>query len=151
MPSLGWYSKKFNKAGLTYEIAVALYSSKIVWVNGPFPAGQNDIRVFRKPNGLKTKLQRGHPAIADEGYRGEPDFISIRNPYDAPDVKYFKGRAKARHETVNSRLKAFGILSQPFRTNGGHHGRMERHKAAFEACLVIIQYELDNGSNLFRV
>jgi SRSO17 transposase len=151
MPSSGWYSKKFNKAGLTYELAVALFSNKIVWVNGPFPAGQNDIRVFRKPNGLLSKLPKGHPAIADEGYRGEEEYCSTRNPYDSNDVKYFKGRAKARHETVNSRLKAFGILAQPLRTNGGSHGRLDRHKMAFEACLVIIQYELDNGSCLLRI
>jgi hypothetical protein len=130
---------------------VAIYSDKIVWVNGPFPAGQNDMRVFCKPGGLKSKLQKGHPAVTDEGYRGAPDYATTRNAYDSEEVKYFKGRAKARHETVNSRLKAFGILNQPFRTNGGKNGRLERHKAAFEACLVIIQYELDNGSKLMRV
>lgn len=34
MPSSGWFSPKFNKAGLVYEIGVAVYHDKICWVNG---------------------------------------------------------------------------------------------------------------------
>ena len=45
-PSSGWYSKKSNGAGLTYKIAVAIHHNKIVWINGPFPAGQNNMKVF---------------------------------------------------------------------------------------------------------
>ena len=43
IPSSGWYSHKFHKAGLAYEVAVAVYHNKIVWINGPFPAGQGDL------------------------------------------------------------------------------------------------------------
>lgn len=148
-PSSKWYSKKFNKAGLTYEIGVAIYHDKIVWINGPFPAGENDKRVFDKPGGLASRLQEGQQVIGDEGYRGSPDKVSTRNTFDAPEVKCFKRRVKARHETVNSRLKAFAILNQRFRTTG--NSRLTKHKAAFEACSVIIQFELDNGSPLFKV
>lgn len=148
-PSSGWYSKKFNKAGLTYELGVAIHHNKIVWINGPFPAGQNDIKVFRKEGGLHSKIPEGCRAIGDEGYRGEPSKISTRNEFNSEEVKQFGNRVRARHETLNARLKAFGVLNQVFRSKGG--GRMEKHKAAFEACCVIVQYELDNGSSLFRV
>lgn len=148
-PSSGWFSKKFNNAGLTYELGVAIQHNKIVWINGPFPAGTNDIKMFRKPGGLKDKIPDQCRAIGDEGYRGEPSKISTRNPFNSDDVKQFENRVRARHETVNSRLKAFGVLNQVFRSKADR--RMERHKSVFEACCVIVQYELDNGSPLFKV
>ena len=148
-PSSGWYSKKFNKAGLTYELGVAIYHDNIVWINGPFPAGQNDMKVFRKPNGLLSKIPDGCRAIGDEGYRGEPSKVSTRNAFNSNEVKQFSNRVRARHETVNSRLKAFGVLNQVFRSKGDT--RMEKHKSVFEACCVIVQYELDAGNRLFKV
>jgi len=67
-PSTKWYSHKYKKAGLAYEIAVALHHDSIVWVNGPFPAGENDKAIFEKPGGLKSKLKGNQAMIADEGY-----------------------------------------------------------------------------------
>jgi hypothetical protein len=148
-PSSGWFSKKFNNAGLTYELGVAVHHNRIVWMNGPFPAGQNDIKVFRKPNGLMSKIPDNCRAIGDEGYRGEPSKVSTKNTYNDDEIKAFENRVRARHETVNSRLKAFGVLNQIFRSKG--QSRMEKHKSVFEACCVIVQYELDNGSALFKV
>jgi hypothetical protein len=148
-PSSGWYSKKFNKAGLTYELGVSVYHNNIVWINGPFPAGQNDMKVFKKPGGLMSKIPNGCRAIGDEGYRGVPSKVSTRNDYNAVELNRFQNRVRARHETVNSRLKAFGILNQVFRSKGD--SRMEKHKSAFEACSVIVQYELENGNPLFKV
>jgi hypothetical protein len=144
MPSSGWYSCKFNKAGLTYEIAVSIYHDKICWINGPFPAGQNDLRVFRKEGGLASKIPANKRVVADEGYVGEPEKAATRNEFDSPHVKELKKRAKARHESVNGRLKAFGILNQTFRTPGKQ--RLEKHQAAFEACCVLVQMEYDNNS-----
>jgi hypothetical protein len=149
MPSSGWYSKKFNKAGLAYELGIAIYHNQLVWINGPFPAGQNDKKIFNKPNGLKSKIPAGKRAIGDEGYVGNPDKITTRNSFDSDAVKKFKRRVKARHETFNGRLQAFGILNHPFRSTGPT--RLEKHKAAFEACCVIVQYEMDNGHPLFKV
>lgn len=144
MPSSGWYSAKYNKAGLVYELGVAVYHDNVCWVNGPFPAGQNDLRVFRKDDGLMSKIPDNKRAIADEGYVGEPTKTATRNEFDDDNVKELKKRAKARHESVNGRLKAFGILNQTFRTPGKQ--RLQKHQAAFEACCVLVQMELDNGS-----
>jgi hypothetical protein len=150
MPSSGWYSKKFNKAALAYELGIAIYHNKLVWINGPFPAGQNDKKIFNKPNGLKSKIPDGRKGIGDEGYKGDPDKVATRNAaFDDPEVRRFKKRTLARHETFNSRLKAFGILNQAFRSTGP--SRLDKHKAAFEACCVIVQYEMDNGHPLFAI
>ena len=43
-PSTKWYSHKCNGASLTYELAVALHSNRLVWIRGPSPASQHDIR-----------------------------------------------------------------------------------------------------------
>lgn len=142
LPSSGWYSHKHNKAGLAYEVAVAVYHDKICWINGPFPAGQNDLKIFR--NGLMSKIPDDKRVIADNGYSGEPDKAAISNTFDPQELQDLKHRAKARQETVNSCLKSFKILNDTFRTPGKK--RLERHKAAFEACSVILQYEFDNGS-----
>jgi hypothetical protein len=144
MPSSGWYSCKLRKAGLTYEIGVSIYHDKICWINGPFPAGQNDMRVFRKNGGLMSKIPEDKRVVDEDDYFGEPTKVSTRNEFDSPRVKELKKRAKARHESVNGRLKAFGILNQTFRTPGKQ--RLAKHQSAFEACCVLIQMELDNES-----
>jgi hypothetical protein len=59
MPSLAWYFEKFNKAGLAYELGIVIYHNQLVWINGPFPAGQNDKKIFNKLNGLKSKIPAG--------------------------------------------------------------------------------------------
>eukprot|EP00957_Ditylum_brightwellii_P129644 9889786-Ditylum_brightwellii.AAC.1 len=66
------------------------------------------------------------------------------NMFDLPEVKNLKRRAKARQESINQKIKSFGILNQVFCTTGKLC--LEKHKAAFEACLVLVQYEIDNGS-----
>jgi len=90
----------------------------------------------------------GKRGIADEGCRGDPNKLSTRNAFDSKELKEFKNRVKARHETFNSRLKAFAILCGSFRSTDK---RLEKHKAAFEACCVIVQHEMDNGNPLFKV
>lgn len=148
-PGKKWYSKKLNKPGLLYELGVAIWSNRLVWINGPFLPGEDtDLTVFRKPGGLKEHIPAGKKAIADRLYSCEREKISTRNPFDAEDVKKFKSRVSARHETFNARLKNIGILNQAFR-----HGRggkaVAKHKTVFEAICVITQYDLENGQPLF--
>eukprot|EP00957_Ditylum_brightwellii_P126282 9627684-Ditylum_brightwellii.AAC.1 len=100
--------------GLAYEIALPIYCDKICWVSGPFPAGQNDVHIFQRPNGLMSKIPDNKHVIADEGYVVVPTKASTRNPFDSDELKDFKRRTKARQETINKRLKSFGILSQTF-------------------------------------
>ena len=38
-----YYSHKFKKAALNYEIALSVFENRVVWVNGPYPGATNDI------------------------------------------------------------------------------------------------------------
>ena len=138
-----------NGPGLSHELGISIFRNQIFWINGPFPAGQNDISLLKKPDGLLTKIPEGKLAVADKGYRGVPHAFTTRNALDSKSVKHFKSRVKARHETCNGRLKRFKILSETFRSTGEH--RLQAHKAAFEACCVLVQYEIEHGKGLFLV
>ena len=48
----GYWSFKFNHPGLSYEIAIAIFSDQIVWVNGPFRGGMSDLK-FLKSRGFR--------------------------------------------------------------------------------------------------
>ena len=148
-PSSKWYSHKFNGPGLCYELAIAIHTNNVVWLNGPFPASTHDITIFRSelnpPLGLMAKIPYGKRAIGDSGYKGEPDKISIAREDDEPEVKKYKGRVKSRQENFNGRLKNFRILSIPFR-----HGH-NNHRNAFVACCIGMQFEIENGKGLFEV
>ena len=142
----GFYSHKFHQAALDYELAVSIFENKLVWMNGPFPSGKHDINVFRERGGLKEKIPPGKKVIGDNGYRGEPGIISTpNNRHDTLEVRKFKSRARARHESFNARIKIFQCLNARFR-----HG-IEKHQICFEAVCVICQYQLENGSPLFDV
>jgi DDE superfamily endonuclease len=138
-----YYSHKINQAALNYELGILVTESRLVWVNGPFPAATHDITVFRR--GLIHMIPRGSKAIGDAGYRGEPNYISTKNVHAPRVVEKFKSRARSRHETFNSRIKAFGSMFQRFR-----HG-VVKHKIAFMAICVICQYQMECGSPLFDV
>jgi DDE superfamily endonuclease len=143
IPSTEWYSQKFNGPSVTYEIAIAIYENRIVWIRSPQRSGKGDLQNFRAPNGLKSKIPAEKKVIADRAYK-DPT-CTIRNPIDTPEVKKFKRRARACHESLNSRLKNFKVLAERFR-----HGH-EKHEAVFEAVCIITQYELENGHPLFDV
>ena len=50
-----YYSHKYGKAGLVYELGICLKTSRLLWIRGPLPAGTNDITVFR--SALKAELE----------------------------------------------------------------------------------------------
>lgn len=152
-PGSKWYSHKHNSAGVCYELGVAIRSNRLVWIRGPFPASFHDVTIFRggkngevkDPNALQSKIPDGKRAVGDSGYRGEPTKISVTREEDSKAVKQFKARVKSRHETFNKRIKDFRILSMPF-----HHG-FDQHQMAMEAVCVLVQFDLENGHNLFEV
>ena len=42
-----WYSHKFNGPGVRYEVGICIQTGWIVWVHGPFPAGDfPDIKIL---------------------------------------------------------------------------------------------------------
>jgi hypothetical protein len=62
---------------------------------------------------------------------------------DPPDSDNFKSRALLRQETFNRRLRCFKALSCTF-TNG-----WDKHKLAFEAVVMTVQCQMENGSPMF--
>ena len=143
-PNRLWYSHKLNKPGVAYEIAIDVFENRVAWINGPFKAGESDLTIFRKENGLKSKIPPGKLLIADNGYGGENQ-ICIPNPFDEELLKNFKARVRARHENFNGRIKEFKNLSERFRSHN-----IESHGAAFTAVCVIVQYSMENGRPLIE-
>jgi len=145
-----YYSHKFNGPALDYEIAMSVFAQKCVWINGPFPAGTSDLKVFRQ--GLKQKIEDArasgikHRGIVDRGYEGEAECLSLPSSQDDEAVRDFKGRALSRHETFNGRMKFFDCLDDRFR-----HRDLLKHKWCFFAVAVIVQLGMDFGSPLFDV
>jgi hypothetical protein len=138
------FSHKCNRAGSNYELGISLVEG-LIWMNGPFKAGRNDISIFRE-EGLKNKLQAiGKMAIGDLGYRGETDLVSFFNPQDDDGVAKFKSRAMMRHETFNGKTKVFKILQGRFR-----HSE-EKLASSFEAVCVLCQYKLECELPLFDI
>ena len=139
-------SHKFKHAALKYEIAVSTVRSKICWISGPHRGGKHDLAIFRE--GLKHRIAPGKKLNVDRGYRSSrltETMLAPPNEMDSPELHNFKSRGRLRGETLNGRLKKYEILNQTFR-----HGR-DKHKLAFEAVIVCVQYHMDNGRELFAV
>ena len=83
-----YFSHKCNHAGYGYELATRLHTNQLAWMSGPFPAGMNDISVFKK-KGLREELRRrGKKGIGDKGYYGSSS-VCTYNAHDNPGVKMF--------------------------------------------------------------
>ena len=137
-----WCSSKMKASAVRYELALDIWSSKLVWINGPFKSGSfNDIRIFKGK--LMQKIKDGKRGIADRGYAGVELKICIPSSRDPPHVRNFSSRVRCRHETFNGRIKNFSSMEQTWT-----HG-VDKHKIAVEAVCVIIQYQMDNGAPLF--
>jgi len=139
-----WYSHKFKGPGMRYEVAVAIQTGDIVWVYGPFKAGAwNDLKIFR--HALRQRLAPGEMVEADKGYRGER---TVRTPRDFVSWtdKRAKDKARARHETVNNRLKQWkAIGKEAFRHDRTKHGPV------FNAIAVVTQLAFENGDPPWQI
>ena len=65
-----FFSYKFKKSGLRYEVGLCIRTGDIVWINGPYECGLwNDLMIFR--NSLLSHLEPNERIEADDGYVGE--------------------------------------------------------------------------------
>ena len=55
----GYYSHKFHRAGVRYELGVSIQSGDIVWLNGPFPCGRFADQKIAKDEGLEDVMDPG--------------------------------------------------------------------------------------------
>ena len=137
-----WFSHKHRGPGVRYELATCVNTGDIVWYNGPFPCGKfNDLRIYRL--GLKPLLMRRERVWGDKGYRGE---YSVVTPYTARNRLHKKemGRARARHETYNSRFRRYNALSSVYRHP------LEKHYMIYGSVAVICQLENICGMGPFK-
>lgn len=137
--SPSWYSHKFHGAGLRYEIGLSISNSNIVWANGPFPCGDYpDVKIFK--NYLAKRLAINERIVADKGYKNDRCFYNIPNHPES-----FSSRIRARHETVNRRLKHFSVLGSMFRHD------ISLHSACFHAALNLTQLMISHSEPLFQI
>ena len=146
-------SHKFNHCAAKYELAISVFHAQCCSINGPYKGGEHDLSMFCQGK-MKDEMKRlsvmGKKAIVDRGYKNGADsdeskYFSFPDLMDTKDLHSFKTRARLRHETFNGRLKMFNILQKRFRHN------FDIHVFAFEAVVVTVQYQMDNGSPIFAV
>ena len=93
------------------------------------------------------QIPDGSLIITDSGYKGETTKIMMVTDEMSKEMKDYMGRAKARQESFNGRLKGtFNILGHRFRHNQRTAEKtMELHQTVVHACAVLIQYDYENG------
>ncbi len=134
-------SHKFKHAALRYEVAVCLKTGWIVWINGPFPAGEwTDLRIARLA--LNDMLLAGEYYIADGIYRND-HADTPRGTWLFEDRQ--KATARARHENINWRFKVFKCLREQWR-----HDR-EKHGNVMYAVANIVQLGIMRGGLIFQI
>lgn len=138
-----FYSFKFKSSGLRYEVANNIITDDICSITGPMPPGDwPDVEVFRFA--LKGDLDENERVETDDGYIGEdPCFTKCPGGIRSmEDERWHAKRSKARNrgETVNHRLKTFGVLGGTFRHD------IEKHSMCFRACAVFVQLSFQIGS-----
>ena len=115
----------------------------IVAYNGPFPAGQwSDIKIFR--NRTRQLLGPGEKVLADLGYKGDKQVVTKLNSRNALH-SYGMGCARDRHETINGRLRRWGVTNQTWR-----HSR-HKHHLVFRSVIVIEQIKMNVGQKPFQI
>jgi hypothetical protein len=138
-----WYSHKFRGAGLRYELGVCIQTGHIVWVNGPYPCGSfPDLKIARHK--LIHQLLPGEMFVADRGYRDGGVHAMTPTGYNTPGER-MKSIVRARHESVNGRLKKFKILSTPFRN------KLDKHYMIFYLLTNAVQIEIECCTEMYDV
>lgn len=136
-----WYSHKLNGPGLRYEIGLNIASGDIVWAYGGYPWGSYpDLKLARECYVHAVGL--GEKTIADNGYKDPKYFIY---PAAYPNTAQSQSRIRARHETVNKRLKQWNVLVHAFRHD------ISKHIRCFHAVVNVTQIMIQSGEKLFDI
>ena len=117
-----WFSHKFKSAGLRYEVGLCINTGEIVSVFGGYLCGD----------------------WPDSGYRGDPRILHKTGDWTTYTART-RSNVRARHETVNSRIKAYAITSTKFRHD------LIIHTQCFYSVINLVQIELRYESPLFQI
>ncbi|KAI9344262.1 hypothetical protein BDR26DRAFT_857496 [Obelidium mucronatum] len=110
------YSHKFKRAGYRFQVATAIGTSRIVFIGGGTPCGiNNDLDQVQQT--LLKQLEPDEKVAADRGYVGDVRVVTKMKGVGDAVRKHNRNWTilGARHETVNKRMKDFGILAGMFR------------------------------------
>lgn len=139
-----YYSYKFKKSGLRYEVGLNIITGDICWWHGPYEPGMwNDLMIFRDV--LMGDLPPGERVEADKGYKGEAATYVNCPPFETPDRVAMAKRMRLRHETCNKRFKQWNILKAPYRHD------LYEHQSVFGAIACLTQIAFENDEPLFPV
>ena len=142
-----FYSHKFVKAGLCYEVGLCIQTGLIVWINGPFAVGKyNNITIFRSK--MIYELLDWEMVEADQCYVGQPNKICMKYELGVSENQFeakARARARARGEMINGRFKNFCRLMDRYRH------KISMHSYVFYAVVVLMQISLTTVSPTFKV
>ena len=130
-----WYSHKFWGPAVRYEIAISIATGWIVWIHGPFPAGEwTNLRIAR--HALNHNLDEFEMYIADGGYYDGYQWATTPTGFHKHGDR-IRALVQARHENINRRFKEWGALQQRWR-HAPH-----KHRVMFRTIANIIQLRLE--------
>lgn len=136
-----WWSHKLNHAGLRYEVGICIRTGHIVWAYGGKPCGEwSDLTLAR--HAYIYAVEENEKTLADKGYMDREYFVNSRY---YPESARTQKQIMARHESVNSRLKQFGVLRNAYRHS------VESHPTCFMAVANIVQVSLEFETPLYSV
>lgn len=116
-------------------------NGNIAWVSPPYRGSVGDSTIFKRQ--LRNHVPDGYSVIVDSAYGIEDNKVAPATEFDSEQVRAFKKRALARHETANKRIKDFGATSIRFRHS------LEFHSVCFHSSSVVCQYNIEEGEPLF--
>ena len=97
--------KYAGESALCYELGVSILGGDLVWIQGPYPAGEYpNVKIFNKVS--RHFLEPGKRVEADEGYAGHLDKEKCpANPCNPPENLAMQGRVRSCHKMLNGCLK----------------------------------------------
>ncbi len=112
--------KYTRKSALRYELGVDILMGNLVWIQGPYPAGAwPDIKIF---NSCLAHFLEPYERIDADGYRGHAGKVKCpKNDVNPVENLKMQGHVRARHETLNVRLKNLGGCHRPWSGGGLWH------------------------------
>ena len=141
-------SHKFKKkSGLRYETCLCIQTGDVIWINGPRPCGRYpDMSIFCYA--LMSKLGDAERVESDDGYIGEAPLHSKcpKSFVNPEECECMQQRVRNRQETINKRLKEWGVLRNMFR----HVDKLHKHGNVVRALLVMTQISINLGKKLFE-
>ena len=143
-----YFSHKRKTAAYAYQLAISTTESKILSIDGPYPAGQYNDKVMFRDSGLQDRLvSQNKWAIADGGYEGLEGAAVPNRKYQSRTTNIYFRRNRARIERLMGYFKNFGILSGTFRVK---KNRKMKHGLVFRAVGAIVQTQLQTTNPIFE-